>query len=419
MRDASFSICKAIAIILVVLSHAAAPGWMAAFVYQFHVPVFFICAGYFFKTEYLDNEKPYIAHRFRGLYVPFVKWSLLFLCLHNVFFWTGILNERYGNAAGGVLHPYGWHDFSQRVWSCVTNMSGYDEFLCGAFWFFRAFFIASIVFLLFMKLMRWTRGFRDERGLGWGVLTLSFVLTTWLVLEGMRATGVAQGGYRELTGVFFMAVGFLYRRYREHIPGGWWMALACFAYLAAAAVWWPSAMSPRADFGGFVSLLAGGTAGFYLVYILSQKLATAGGAVARSLVYVGDRTLYIFAFHLLAFKAVSAVKVACLGRPWEQVGWHPAIPAASSWDLFFLLYVLAGVGLPLAWLAGWRAWRRRHPAPAVTPAAGARLVLAGMGRVLLLFVRLLRRLALAVARAARSLWEGFKGILEASNPRDE
>ena len=141
--------------------------------------------------------------------------------------------------------------------------------------------------------------------------------------------------------------------------------------------------------------------------------------MARGLVYVGDRTLYIVAFPLLAFKAVSAVKVACLGRPWEQVGWHPAIPAASSWDLFFLLYVLAGVGLPLAWLAGWRAWRRRHPAPAVTPAAGARLVLAGMGRVLLLFVRLLRRLALAVARAARSLWEGFKGILEASNPRDE
>ena len=419
MRDASFSITKAVAIVLVVLSHAAAPGWLAAFVYQFHVPVFFVCAGYFFKSSYLDGWQPFVERRVRGIYLPFLKWSLLFLCLHNLLFPLGLLSEQYGNAAGGVLHPYAWHDFVQRAWSCAFNMSGYDEFLCGAYWFFRAFFIAGIGFLVLLKLLRWTRGFSSEEGLGWGALAVAFVLAAWLVAGGLRMTGVAQGGYRELMGVFFMAAGYLYRRYRERLRHGGWLALGCLAYLAAASVWWPTAMSPRADFAGLFSLSVAGLAGFYLLHYASARLARAGGVVARGLVYVGDRTLYVFAFHLLAFKAVSAVKVACLGLPWEMVGCHPALPRSGTWDAFFVFYVVAGVGLPLLWLAGWRAWRRRHPARAVSPAEWVRLALVMLARGAAFAIRLLRRVWRGIVNAFRSLWQGIRGIIEASNPKDE
>ena len=41
-RDISFSICKAFAIIFVVLSHAGGPAWLSSFVFQFHVPVFYL-----------------------------------------------------------------------------------------------------------------------------------------------------------------------------------------------------------------------------------------------------------------------------------------------------------------------------------------------------------------------------------------
>ena len=58
-------------------------------------------------------------------------------------------------------------------------------------------------------------------------------------------------------------------------------------------------------------------------------------------------TLYIFAFHLLAFKVVSALKVAWYDLPWEAVGGHPVVNQPANNVLWVLLYLLAGVSLPL------------------------------------------------------------------------
>ena len=154
MRDPKFSILKALAIMLVVLSHAGISGWLFNFVFIFHVPAFFLCAGYFFNTRYLTDERTFVMHRVKKLYVPFLKWSVVLLLLHNVFFWCGLLSEQFGNAQGGVTHPYSLHQMGQHLWSIVFNMSGYDQFLGGTFWFFRALLLASIGFLILFKLLR-------------------------------------------------------------------------------------------------------------------------------------------------------------------------------------------------------------------------------------------------------------------------
>ena len=147
-RDRTFSILKALAILLVVTAHAAAPTYVSRFAYMVSVPAFFVCAGYFFRPDYLERKSTFVVRRVRRLYFPFVKWSLLFLLLHNLLFPLGLLSETYGNAAGGVTHPYDWHTAMQNLWSIVFNMSGYDVFLAGAFWFFRALLLASIAFLV-------------------------------------------------------------------------------------------------------------------------------------------------------------------------------------------------------------------------------------------------------------------------------
>lgn len=55
-RNTVISICKALAIILMVIGHADAPDVVSAFLYEFHMPVFFITAGYFFSLRYLNDE---------------------------------------------------------------------------------------------------------------------------------------------------------------------------------------------------------------------------------------------------------------------------------------------------------------------------------------------------------------------------
>ena len=144
-RDTTISIAKGIAIILMVIAHAEAPGWLCKFIFEFHMPLFFITAGYFFSTKYLHDEATFVKKRIKGLYIPFVKWAVFFLIIHNWMFDIGLLNEVYGNESGGVLHPWSWHQMQQNMWNIFTAMGGYDAFLCGAFWFFRGLFVASII----------------------------------------------------------------------------------------------------------------------------------------------------------------------------------------------------------------------------------------------------------------------------------
>ena len=125
-HDSSISICKGLAIILMVIGHAEAPGAISAFIYEFHMPLFFITAGYFFNLKYLNDEATFVKRRLKGLYVPFVKWALFFLIIHNLMFKWGILNEKYGNFQGGVTHPYSWHQLQQNFWNIITAMGGYD-----------------------------------------------------------------------------------------------------------------------------------------------------------------------------------------------------------------------------------------------------------------------------------------------------
>ena len=77
--NTTLSICKAIAIILMCAGHTEGPGPMINFIYLFHMPLFFIAAGYFFDKKYLSDPWSFCVKRFKGLYVPFLKWSLFFL----------------------------------------------------------------------------------------------------------------------------------------------------------------------------------------------------------------------------------------------------------------------------------------------------------------------------------------------------
>lgn len=57
-RDRTFSILKALAILLVVTAHAAAPTYVSRFAYMVSVPAFFVCAGYFFRPDSSSARAP-------------------------------------------------------------------------------------------------------------------------------------------------------------------------------------------------------------------------------------------------------------------------------------------------------------------------------------------------------------------------
>jgi len=424
MRETRFSIVKALAILCVVLSHAGVSGWFYNFIFLFHVPVFFLCSGYFFNTRYLSDERTFIKHRVRGLYVPFVKWSVFFLIFHNLFFKLGILSEHFGNAAGGVTHPFTWTQFSQHLWNIFLTMSGYDVFLLGAFWFFRALLVSSLAFLVLFKLLNRTEQFRTNyRKTAWAICIGALLLGLWKTGCNLTVATLPQGGSRELMGVAFMAFGFLLRQYDVCNRLTWRTALPAAILTGLFAAFLPSSMSWKPTMQQFLSLPLPAVCGFLMLVYVSTWLDKGSNLVKRALVYVGNHTLHIFAFHLVAFKLVSALKVAAYDLPWEAVGQHPYIHTPANNVLWILLYALAGIALPLLWLAAYRkiAAHSQDISDVALAAADFSLHYGSIGAAAT--GKFLVKAAKATGRGTRALFssikQSIKDILAASSIKDE
>ena len=367
-RDTTISIAKGIAIILMVIAHAEAPGWLCKFIFEFHMPLFFITAGYFFSTRYLHDEATFVKKRVKGLYWPFVKWALFFLILHNWMFDIGILNEVYGNEQGGVLHPWTWHQMQQNIWNIFTAMGGYDAFLCGAFWFFRGLFVASILYLIIYKVLdsclsRLARSTspasQASSAIPYLICLLMLLLCAWKTWEGLKVVNIVQGGYREMMGCFFFGIGFIFRQYveayRKQIMRNYarlWVSLIFAAVVFLFSKYLTANMNWRSSFQQFLSLPLPAILGFLMTYNLSSWLDEHNNRLKQLLVYTGDHTLYVFIFHIIAYKTVSLLKIWYYSLDPRQIGCHMVIHEHLQEDWFWVLYTIAGVGLPLAgiWL---------------------------------------------------------------------
>jgi fucose 4-O-acetylase-like acetyltransferase len=383
-RNTTISVAKGIAIILMVIGHSDCPGGLGAFIYEFHMPLFFITAGYFFSLKYLDDEMTFIKKRVKGLYVPFVKWATFFLLIHNLLFRIGIMNEQYGNGSGGVTHPYSWHQIEQSFWNIVTAMGGYDQFMCGAFWFFRGLLVASILYLILYKL--WVSFFRKvgkrsfvfrRFGSEWlngriytiaaiAVCVTILLLCAWKTSEGLWITTLVQGGYRDMTGVFFFGCGFLFRRYERLFDNRLWAIPVCFVVVLVFSIYFRAGMSWRGSYTQFLSLPIPALCGFWLTYLISQLIDRRETVLKRMLVFFGDNTLYVFIFHIISFKVVSVIKIVYYGLDWGQIGCHMVIHKYAQDDLFWIAYTIAGVGIPMIWIYYYRKLKSKMKRAAVS-----------------------------------------------------
>ena len=424
MRTPSFTILKAIAIILVVIAHSAAPAYLSNFAYMVGVPAFFVLSGYFFKLDNLDNTSDFVIRRTKTLYLPFIKWGVFFLILHNLFFEIGFLSESYGNAQGGVTHPYNWTQAAQHLWSMVFNMSGYDPFMAGAFWFFRALFLANIAFIFLFKTTRQLGKFKTSTLQVVPVIVLAFLLALWQASMGLHITGVAQGGYRELMGIVLLGIGFLLRRADEPPDSSIWhnpiiMLAASSVVLMILTFVYPISMAAKPGSVLSVPILTiAGTAAFIWLRGLSEFILQLPEKYTQWLQFTGENSLYIFVFHLLAFKVASMIKVGVYQLDWAMVGGHPVVQHELG-DGFWLLYIFVGVVLPILPVWIWRKITNQRKFDATNPKDWLRLIvllglltykgITALGRFIINFF----------INLGKSIVSLLKTIWSASNPSED
>ena len=320
------TIVKAIGIMLMVLGHTLVPDTIVwKVIYTFHMPLFFLMSGYCFKDAYLDDGARFVWRKVRGLYLPLVAYSLLFLSLHNLFC-------RWHIYPSDAL--YDWRAIWQGIVGITTKMNHSSGPLLGTFWFLKDLLFGNILFYVTLRLCRrqawWT----------FGILFVLAELVCW------QKWLVPWFGFdsRSMYAAVLICAGYLIRVHELRLDR-WWKIGLGVALIATEVI--------LVDQIGFNYDLTPWSMVTYMLPAIVGTLIVYEAAVwlnsryeSRLLLFIGQHTLPIVALHFLAFKTVSLLIIAIYDLPIERLSDFPVLLsyAQQGW---WVAYTIIGLGLPL------------------------------------------------------------------------
>ncbi len=326
-RNNYISIAKAIGIILMVVGHSGCPSAIGNFIYLFHMPLFFVCSGYFFRENADKASLLYFyKKRINGLYLPYLKWSIPFLVLHNVF--------RYIDITGSVI--YQTHDYIIQFLRLVT-MTDY-ELLIRPFWFIKELLFASVIVAsismihahMFPKIGTFTLL----------ILSLSIaIFAKFLPLIPL----IGDCSLLFLSIAYFYS-GILIQKYKFSIPFTTSMIYISFFVVLIGSILFTGTIDMRFTTAkNMLPYYLLSLSGIIMVFCISKKLEKI--SINSTLFYIGNHTMPILALNLLALKLGNLMKIWIYNLPINKLSSYTVIYEYNTY--FWMIYTIIGISTPL------------------------------------------------------------------------
>jgi acyltransferase len=315
-RYHEIDIAKGIGIILVVIGHTSTHLGLEKIIYQFHMPLFFILSGFFFKDKYVVNPLSFLVSRLKSLYVPYVlnglRLFLFFLCL------SYLVNESTGFSFLGAIK------YSLLIISGVGSVP-----LGGAIWFLRALFIVSFLFIF----LKWI----ISKIVGGKKKIILFLFVLGFLIIGYK-TQLPYNISSSCVALFFFYIGHLYSKNKDYIIMNIYIVLLALVILLYATF----TNSVDLAYNTYTSIwlfILSSVSGTYIIVYVSEKIKQ-----NYFLEYIGQKSLSIMLFHFLSFVPINLVIVELYDLPIERILDYPTIVVYRFW---WLLYVVTGVFMSL------------------------------------------------------------------------
>lgn len=320
-------IAKGIGIVLVVVGHAPTGDMLRAYIYSFHMPLFFLVAGYTFKPDRFSTLAALAKSRVRPLLHPYFIFALL-----GYVVWFFVLSkfgeDRMESLTDKLLvfaHIFysSFTKFTQGVQEVREPFMRFN----GPIWFLTALFTTTLLFYLLN---------------GWAKSRQTILLLLLVVSSLMGYVFSLYAGFRlpwgadiASVGVLFFGAGYLLARFKPFVDMGR-LALAAgllFTSLASVVIWHFNGSTGMAalKFGAsFPLFLLGGLSGSLMVLFACRLIDT-----APFLSYLGRNSLTILVLHLrFFFPLIKAVQIYALSIPLSLYTEQPA------WGLLFAAVAL-------------------------------------------------------------------------------
>lgn len=325
--DTRISVTKAICIILMVIGHSGCPLFVGKYISQFHMPCFFFVSGFLLKDKYLNDMATFVKRRFKGLWWPFVKWSVIFMLLHNILTSLHIYNNSYTLT-----------DMAYKFFHIVT-MTGSEQLL-GGYWFLKELLYASVISIIALKLLHTIPNRKEGKEFQNGIiLTLIFLVLAY-ILSIVPFKIPTIGSITMLATSFYLA-GYTFHHATNKLTN----SNLLFGILSLVIVFVITFFFSGSMKSTNISIV---------LYFIVAMIGTVGiiniagtikGRTQNVLNYVGDKTLYLLTFHFISFKLVSLILIAYYDLPITRLSDFPVISGLNSFN--WVVYSCIGVTIPL------------------------------------------------------------------------
>lgn len=281
-RNPMISIAKAIGIIFMVVGHVYdKESWGVHYIYMFHMPLFFVLSGYFFKSpRSIKGFLVFIKKKLIGLYLPYFFWSVFFILIHNFLLKFDI---------GTTL--YSLHDTLLSIFISTVQFVTTEKILVG-FWFLKALFSACIFMALFGYITHAPKG-KVYQFTFFSLLCI--LLMQFFGFSNLTLLGMFYGG-------IFLAFGYFYRNLEleKVLCKNVWIIFFAVIVLLISRIYSNIENTEMlyVDKITFFPFTLTGLLGSYMVMLVSRKIALYDRSkIVSFLRYVGNHTMIILALH--------------------------------------------------------------------------------------------------------------------------
>jgi len=280
-----------------------------------------------------------VKKKLKNLYLPWLKYNLLFILLHNVLFCLHVYSADYGYS-NQFITLWGARDYLVHVVKTILMLDK-PEIMVVGYWFLQVLFL-SFLLLYVMRL---------------------FIKRPWVLLISFVALYVVAlvlKGYVDFKWIFikiiaadiYLVTGILIKEYWKKIIE-WFtplFTLVCFCLLLLYNIFCPHMTMDFLKINEFPIYYVVSMVGSMGALSLSCQIAKLDSAkwfqwLPNIFSYIGERTLKILTWHFTGFKIVTLLLVLIMGIGITHLGEFPVLEGVGyHW---ILLYAIAGVGLPL------------------------------------------------------------------------
>lgn len=285
-RDITFDMMKGIGIILVIIGHLAHGfGWLVPAIYTFHMPLFFILSGYFYKEKKITE----LLHRdFRSLLVPYLLVTA-----------TTII---YGILVGA------WQHAPEKTWYWINSFlyAGINNSGIGPLWFLLAMFWCRLLYNLLYKIVKQIPGLTILY-----MVIISYILFAIIsYAHNYMQTINAQCFINGIYAMFYFSLGHLANVLRNKIqilPNYYLLFITIIAAIGIASIIVCMGTSDMSTFRQHIAYnVLASIATTLLLYTLCNNIKALSG---RFLSWYGRLSLVVFSLNTVMYRILPIDKI--------------------------------------------------------------------------------------------------------------